>query len=846
MSKIKVISNPYGKKISYQKYDPDNDQWKTIDYSENSNSKLLSTEMTQGFFPFSADKIVNEIIREYRDENGHVDIVFEGTDDEFKEMESVCTDETHKDHVTLSQSGTYLENARDILPDVLEVFKQLNPLIVESVKDRSKIERELDKFSDATNDVITICVLGNYSSGKSSFINALIGCEILPSGDEPVTARIFKISKSAQPDRAHVCFSSGDDHIRIRFDDSAWKVIEGDPASTLLQEIAEELQALDDSASMTERVRSVLSVINASDASEDAISDLIEVEVPFNGTIWDRTQSKFVIFDTPGSNTVSNDKHIQVLKKAMEDMSNGLPVFLTEYSTLDSTDNASLYTQIKEMKELDSRFTMIVVNKADSANLPSRGFTPLQVSKLLEEAVPRNLYSEGIFFVSSIVGLGTKTDGNIIDDHTAEIFEDQKNKFYDSESRFYKRLYRYDIMPGKLKDHLVEQAETSSNVILANSGLYSVEQEIQTFAIKYSSYNKCQQAALFLGKVIDITSEQIAEAKQSREDSKKARGEALERDKKELIAHLENRKEEQLAENLNDYPDYMQRYVDDAHQEYYQDSLEDEQEELYAQQREQEGIESHQQQFKEKRNAVGRNLVESVREKSSIKQIAQRFTSDVSAAFEQYSSLSNANKEVDQAVGDGLIQELNDDYIRYSAENQDKLDDASRQYWTAKAIDLKNTLREIVTGTQSLSEEQRNELSDIIISYQNIDFTKIGIEQFDKKDFEYGIRLGRFVIGNTNRINLEKLRGSYNSAMETSVSAIRISVQNSHEESIRLWIENLMGLIIDNIVSYNPSLRNQQNLINEETEKIMELESRLKKVRQYQSRIREMMSWKNV
>lgn len=846
MSKIKVISNPYGKKISYQKYDPDNDQWKTIDYSENSNSKLLSTEMTQGFFPFSADKIVNEIIREYRDENGHVDIVFEGTDDEFKEMESVCTDETHKDHVTLSQSGTYLENARDILPDVLEVFKQLNPLIVESVKDRSKIERELDKFSDATNDVIPICVLGNYSSGKSSFINALIGCEILPSGDEPVTARIFKISKSAQPDRAHVCFSSGDDHIRIRFDDSAWKVIEGDPASTLLQEIAEELQALDDSASMTERVRSVLSVINASDASEDAISDLIEVEVPFNGTIWDRTQSKFVIFDTPGSNTVSNDKHIQVLKKAMEDMSNGLPVFLTEYSTLDSTDNASLYTQIKEMKELDSRFTMIVVNKADSANLPSRGFTPLQVSKLLEEAVPRNLYSEGIFFVSSIVGLGTKTDGNIIDDHTAEIFEDQKNKFYDSESRFYKRLYRYDIMPGKLKDHLVEQAEASSNVILANSGLYSVEQEIQTFAIKYSSYNKCQQAALFLGKVIDITSEQIAEAKQSREDSKKARGEALERDKKELIAHLENRKEEQLAENLNDYPDYMQRYVDDAHQEYYQDSLEDEQEELYAQQREQEGIESHQQQFKEKRNAVGRNLVESVREKSSIKQIAQRFTSDVSAAFEQYSSLSNANKEVDQAVGDGLIQELNDDYIRYSAENQDKLDDASRQYWTAKAIDLKNTLREIVTGTQSLSEEQRNELSDIIISYQNIDFTKIGIEQFDKKDFEYGIRLGRFVIGNTNRINLEKLRGSYNSAMETSVSAIRISVQNSHEESIRLWIENLMGLIIDNIVSYNPSLRNQQNLINEETEKIMELESRLKKVRQYQSRIREMMSWKNV
>ena len=46
------------------------------------------------------------------------------------------------------------------------------------------------KFSEG---VIPICVFGNYSAGKSTFINALIGREVLPSGGDPVTAKIYKI-----------------------------------------------------------------------------------------------------------------------------------------------------------------------------------------------------------------------------------------------------------------------------------------------------------------------------------------------------------------------------------------------------------------------------------------------------------------------------------------------------------------------------------------------------------------------------------------------------------------------------------------------------------------------------
>ena len=72
-----------------------------------------------------------------------------------------------------------------------------------------------------------------------------------------------------------------------------------------------------------------------------------------------------MIFDTPGSNSASNVKHYEVLKKAMEDLSNGLPIFVSEYDSMDSTDNDKLYQDINNMAELDNRFTMIIVNKND-------------------------------------------------------------------------------------------------------------------------------------------------------------------------------------------------------------------------------------------------------------------------------------------------------------------------------------------------------------------------------------------------------------------------------------------------------------------------------------------------
>ena len=65
------------------------------------------------------------IIGAYQAGSEKVNIVFEGTDDEYRELESICSGEDYAGKVALYKSSKYLENARDILPDVIDVFKEL-------------------------------------------------------------------------------------------------------------------------------------------------------------------------------------------------------------------------------------------------------------------------------------------------------------------------------------------------------------------------------------------------------------------------------------------------------------------------------------------------------------------------------------------------------------------------------------------------------------------------------------------------------------------------------------------------------------------------------------------------
>lgn len=845
MAKVKIVSNPYQKQTVFQVWEKATGQWRDINHTSSANSALLREALRTGFFPFKVKQIVDIILTEYYAAPEKLEIEFEGTDDEYRELLSVCEDERYAGKVSISKSSKYLENARDILPDVIDVFKELNPLVSESVADKSKIKRELDKFSDASNDVIPICVIGNYSSGKSTFINALIGYELLPCSDEPTTAKIYKISRSKQPDRAVIRFEYDGKSVRLRFGNDFYKPLTDPADNELAQRITTELDGIAKESIPTKLMR-VMELINtyANRVKAEAISDLIEIEAPFDEDgLWGKIQNNFVIFDTPGSNSASNVKHYEVLKKAMEDLSNGLPIFVSEYDSLDSTDNDKLYQDINNMEELDNRFTMIIINKADAASLKKGGHSEEERERILSLAIPRNLYSGGIYFVSSIIGLGAKNDENFLDDHDAEIFEDQKHKYADPQSRFYKQLYRYNIMPEQIKRKYDSLAETHKNRLYANSGLYSVEQAIETFASVYSSYNKCQQSKLFLGKVIQITSDEIKDTQQRRETHRQHTQENLDKEKQALIKKLEQRTRE-LADQFDDgYPSSMLEHVRAASSKFTYDQLKEQEKQFLEVKVQEKDVEGRKGDIMDSFKALGDNFVDNMGKAFSVGGLSafQKIGTGISEGFkdivENVNEWQETKRDADKAASDELINYIRETFTYHVNEAQRMLETQSKNYWATMADQLKQELSQIVTNSTALSDQKRDELAGIIIEYQQLAFESRAEMIFDKMAF---LRM----FGDTDRLNTNKLARRYNREMQEQIDEIYKSFADSHNKSFDIWTQSLYDTIVANIEDFNPELRNQAEIIKEETARIAELETRRLKLSDYTNQIQRMMDWK--
>jgi len=68
-------------------------------------------------------------------------------------------------------------------------------------------EKLLSLERKLASDQLHVAVLGQMKRGKSSFINALLGADVLPTGVLPVTAVITEIKYGSTPDAAHSLYN---------------------------------------------------------------------------------------------------------------------------------------------------------------------------------------------------------------------------------------------------------------------------------------------------------------------------------------------------------------------------------------------------------------------------------------------------------------------------------------------------------------------------------------------------------------------------------------------------------------------------------------------------------------
>ena len=850
MTKLKITSNPYQQSTAFRTWDSAAGAWRDIS-ENNPNSRLLRADLQTGFFPFKAKEIVDILLEEYRVESEPVDLVFQGTGDEFRELQAICSQDGNEEFIRLTGSPKFLENARDILPDVIEVFSALKPLILESTsaqdeKTQEEINRKLTRFADAASDQIPICIIGNYSCGKSTFINALVGYELLPSSDEPTTARVYRISRLWHEDRAMVRFGYGNYDVRIRLTPDSCRFLTNPLENPLSAELSELLKEIPD-ASIPEKLHAVLMRINnfANLQEDDQISDVIQIEAPFDDDgLWSKVWNNFVIFDTPGSNSASNAKHYQVLRRQMENLSNGLAVFVSEYDSLDSTDNEKLFQEINTMDGIDRRFTMIVVNKADMAGLKKGGFDEKDRRRVLNLSIPRNLYSGGVYFTSSVLGLGSKNDEDFMDDHNAEIFEDQRNKYANPKSRFYKQLYKYNIMPEQLRREFDLLCAQHPNVIYANSGLYSIEMAIRNFAEIYASYNKCQQSKRFLDEVMQLAFDEIQATEQRREDLRKQMQERLDKDKQALIGRLNDRAEE-LEQSFDEGCEPALRgYCEAASVGITLEELQSREALLKQKNQEARDVEGRLRQRNEAVRNLGadakENLAQAFRnlDASAFRKAAGDFGEGIQDVLKSWNELSSTKRDAETAASDELIQIVQDSCEAYADRAQELLEKQSRIYWSGCAEQLQAELARLVTDSSELTAGQRETLSGIILEYHALSFENVPAVVFDKGEFLFHL------FRSSSLLNLELLTRRFNEELKAQVQQIFDDCASGHRKAFDEWEDALMNVIIDDIESFNPQLAELSEKIREEERRITMLRTRREKMENYRLQIEAMMAWK--
>lgn len=852
MTKIKIRSNPYNREISYFTMDDATGKWVDVRQTDE-RSRLRETDSERSFLPFKIKEIINIIIKEYYVGREKVQLHFEGTQDEYVEVEAVCGAEDVKDKIELIRTNTILENARFIKGDIKEIFEQVNPIIENIMKEDVSVVRGLNKVSQALDDVIPLCVFGNYSAGKSTFINALIGEEILPSGGDPVTAKIYEIRNSEFLDQARITFEFHEEKVEISIEGKEFRVLRGNLDNDIVKTIKEEI---DDEGSheLYAMVRIAMDILNnyeKKDKEVAKIGSVITLVVPFSrcGVIG-TSSNRFVIFDTPGSNSNSNQDHAKVLAEAMAGFSNGIPLWVTQYDAHDTKDNAELCDKVLAIDSLDKRFTMIIFNKADDADLPEGGFSDKQVKEILEYRAIEKMFASGIFFVSSIMGLGGKNDGEFVDRFYRKTFRTQSPTFSDPEDIDYMSLYKYNIMPAQVKQNALEYSLKNDNIIYSNSGLYCIEREIENFASKHSSYNKCQMVLAFLSKVINKTNARIDERTKVLKDARDRSAQELDaktvRLQEEIDRSAKNMEEVNGKTSKNDVSEYTAtklNYMFDATQLASMD----------ADRRKQNFAEND---FASKENAyqdAKGKLLEHLRESSqglfkrnivdSVKTIANDLSNDFRDVQHSKDKMDAKEKELDQLSSEQILKYVINSYKVNIDDAQEKLSMHLDECWRKKELDFKRVLILQITNTDALSDSQREEIAEMIQNYDVNNFKEQADSVFVRKRFLKGNLLG-IRINDNEKLDIKRLARSYNDRIKRIVNDMSQSMNEDCFSQFKIWGKKLLASINANLTELNPELKSLAEIIRIETENITELENNQTMIQNSLDTIKDLMSWK--
>lgn len=545
---VRIKYNPFTSNVAFQIAQDVDGPWQELSES----SELLRFTNRPILLSNCISKIADTINEKYNSVADGLEIQFVGSEDDFDLLQRIVGEidgrRTDVGPFSCRLVGIYrtAEKALEtIRQDYAAIESEFTPYLPGGDYYNQKLEsigNRIVKFQDTISDAVPVCVIGNYSVGKSALLNALIGEEVLPSQVNPSTAKNVKVIRSDIYSIAVYYPSADGDSILYRFGVNPSGLVSRD-SNENSAEIASRINNLIGcgrgcgTRREIEIIRAVLNGLNQGRGNEESgdfwgrFGSNVILEMPFGDSLLEKTNSRIVFFDTPGSDNadVDQQEHKEALDLLLGNQTNALPILVTSRDRAFGDDTDAIMRTLDEHADNFSiQNCLIVISKCDRL-----------VKTQLRESIPpamKNWHGKSIvLFVTPVGALGERKNGSAdwLDESYCEFYEEWKNK----QSGVHRiSLPEYNTYPC---NRYMSKDDMGVSQELFDTGIPSLEYEIQYYVEHYSKYKKCERSRKDLLDVLAVAQAELAQQKRQLDEERQQAKLCKEKKRNALLKELD-------------------------------------------------------------------------------------------------------------------------------------------------------------------------------------------------------------------------------------------------------------------------------------------------------------------
>ncbi len=541
-SNVLINYNPYELSLAIKHKDT-NGMWNEI----NPESKLYKYIGQNKVIHDFIDSLQNDILEEFSFNVSAINIRYSGRKSDFEDFVQALDKKLVNcdlDVKTDFYPKFPFSSSTETLIKVNECFN----LVHETFKGHDELEEKVDRFESIDDNVANLYVFGNYSVGKSTLINALVGLDILPSGLDTETSVITTI---IQGDKVS---------LTVNYENRKSSSFSWDDEKQKFRSCSREGDDITDYLSLSDhkwyrQVNNIIHNINLSNSKKnDDTPKIISVDltIPFNNPMMCNGKISFRIVDTPGSNSSNLPENSEMLLDNIKSQTNVLPILVLDRRSIDAKDVDQLIKDINELNAYNDfgiSHVVKVFNISDKLDRKDLN-TPVKSSDIIEWG------NNKFMFVSSRYALGARN--TFYDEYVQSDYNAKKDYFLAE----YKDNTFFNI--SKLSEYYLsntneKSAQNRTNYhIIQTSGFHMLEDNIRLFIEKYHKPVIVKTKLDHLLETIEHAKEIKLKRKGKQEEVFVSYEIAKEEVKAKIIADVNSTSIEKLG---SDKQEYYQQYL---------------------------------------------------------------------------------------------------------------------------------------------------------------------------------------------------------------------------------------------------------------------------------------------